>query len=56
MSQEPTDEKTGSVHDLIKAIDANLMARGQEEHDAALAAFMKALDYYIERSNQAWVR
>ncbi len=52
----PHGEKANSAYDIIAAIDKNLSARGQAEHDDALAEFMTALDYYIDRQRQSWVR
>lgn len=49
-------EQKSAIEDILKAIDRNLLAHGQEEHDARLKEFMDALDYYLERQAQAWVR
>ena len=49
-------EKRRALAAIIAAIDKNLVARSQEQHDAALAEFESALDYYLARQAQAWVR
>lgn len=56
MGMKEEDEKREAASDLVRAIDLNLVARGQAEHDAALKRFMDALDYYVERQQQGWVR
>lgn len=50
------DEKKEALRDIVKGIDGCLTARGQEQHDAALKRFEDALDYYLERQRQDWVR
>ena len=49
-------EKRAAAEALTRSIDRNLMAHTQEEHDAALKEFMDALDFYLDRQRQSWIR
>jgi hypothetical protein len=56
MGMKEEDEKREAATDIVKAIDLRLVARSQEQQDAAIKKFIDALDYYIERQAQSWVR